>query len=214
MTRNDPLHLRYDKLGPCVASALQKRHFEAFYCPSADEALQKAIGLIPAGDTVSWGGSMTISQIGLLSYVKEHFSVIDRDDAKTPSERVEIMRRGLLADTFLMSTNAISEDGQLVNIDGNGNRTAALIYGPKNILIVAGMNKVARDLHAAYDRARHTAAPAVVQRFPSAKTPCNVTGSCADCLTPDSCCAQFVRTRLCRPQGRIKVILVGENLGL
>lgn len=214
MTTNDPLKLRYEKLGPAVVKALQKRHFEAYYCSTAAEALSQAIALIPEQDTISWGGSMTISQIGLLDYAKSHYKVIDRDTAKTPEERIELMRRGLLSDTFLMSSNAITEDGQLVNIDGNGNRVAALIYGPSNVLVIAGMNKIVKTLDEAYSRAHHTAAPAVVQRFPAAKTPCNITGSCGECIGESSCCAQFVRTRLCRPARRIKVILVGENLGL
>ena len=124
------------------------------------------------------------------------------------------MRKALLCDTFLMSSNAISEDAQLVNIDGNGNRVAAMIYGPKNVIIIAGMNKVVKTLDDAYARARNIAAPSVVQRFPNAKTPCNQTGSCHDCLSSDSCCAYIVTTRICRPAKKIKVIQVGENLGL
>ena len=214
MTATNPLQLRYDKLGPVVVRALQKRHFEAYYCADAKQAMQQAVDLISNEDIVSWGGSVSIEQIGLLNYVKQHYKVIDRDTAASPQQRIELMCQGLLADTFLMSANAVTEDGQLVNIDGNGNRTAALIYGPKKVIVVAGMNKVVRTLEDAYARAHYTAAPAVVQRFPAAKTPCNITGSCAECLGESSCCAQFVRTRLCRPAGRIKVILVGENLGL
>ena len=157
---------------------------------------------------------ISIDEINLLSYVKEHYQVIDRDSAKSPEERLDLMRKALLCDTFLMSSNAISEDGQLVNIDGNGNRVAAMIYGPKNVIIIAGMNKVVKTLDDAYARARNIAAPSVVQRFPNAKTPCNQTGACHNCLSSDSCCAYMVTTRICRPAKKIKVILVGENLGL
>lgn len=214
MSRNLPQQLRYDKLGPNVVKALQKRHFEAYYCPTKEEALHQAIKLIPTNDIVSWGGSISINEIHLLPYVKEHYQIIDRDTATTNEERLELMRQALLCDTFLMSANAISEDGQLVNIDGNGNRVAAMIYGPKNIIVIAGMNKVVKTLNDAYTRARTIAAPSVVQRFPNAKTPCNLTGACTDCLSADSCCAYMVTTRISRPAHKIKVILVGENLGL
>lgn len=214
MSRNLPQQLRYDKLGPNVVKALQKRNFEAYYCPTKEEALYQAIKLIPTNDIVSWGGSISINEIQLLPYVKEHYPVIDRDTATTTEERLELMRQALLCDTFLMSANAISEDGQLVNIDGNGNRVAAMIYGPKNIIIIAGMNKVVKTLSDAYARARTIAAPSVVQRFPNAKTPCNLTGACTDCLSADSCCAYMVTTRISRPAHKIKVILVGEDLGL
>lgn len=125
-----------------------------------------------------------------------------------------MLKQALTCDTFLMSANGISADGQLVNIDGTGNRVAALCFGPEQVIVVAGMNKVVPDMDAAYSRVRHYTAPGVVQRFPSAKTPCNVNGLCADCKSPDSCCCHFVHTRLCRPAGRIKVVLVGEDLGL
>lgn len=111
------------------------------------------------------GGSISIDEINLLSYVKEHYQVIDRDSAKSPEERLDLMRKALLCDTFLMSANAISEDGQLVNIDGNGNRVAAMIYGPKNVIIIAGMNKVVKTLDDAYARARNIAALALYSVF-------------------------------------------------
>jgi hypothetical protein len=124
------------------------------------------------------------------------------------------MRKILLCDTFLCSSNAISEDGQLVNIDGNGNRVAAMIFGPRQVILVAGMNKVAKTLEDAYTRARTVAAPLATQRFPQRKLPCLETGSCANCTAPDSACTFIVATRLCNPAGRIKVILVGKDLGL
>ena len=126
---------------------------------------------------------------------------------------MDMLRQALTCDTFLMSSNAISEDGQLVNIDGMGNRVAALCFGPKQVIVVAGMNKVAGDLDSAMSRARHIAAPANVQRF-DVKTPCAVTGQCGNCTSPDCCCAQIVTTRFSKIPGRIKVVLVGEVLGL
>ncbi len=210
--RSDMMHVMYDKKGPKVAEKFIKHGFEAYYCPTKEEALQKALALIPAGHVVSWGGSVSIDEIGLRPYILEHYAVIDRDAAKTPDERMELMRKALTCDTFIMSTNAATEDGQLYNIDGNGNRLAALLYGPKQVVVIAGMNKVMPTLEAAVMRARTVAAPINKQRFQS-PTPCTETGLCADCNSVGSICNQFVRTRRCSPAGRIKVILVGENLG-
>lgn len=209
----DPIEIRNAALGATVVKNLVKRGFTAFYCADKQSALQQALALIPKTDTVCWGGSMSISEIGLLARVRSEYKTIDRDKAGNPAERVEIMRQGLLADTFLMSVNGMSADGELVNIDGNGNRCAAMLYGPKQVVIIAGINKVAKDLHAAIARARSVAATTNVQRFPGKKTPCSVTGACADCLSADCICNYFVITRRSNPQGRIKVILVGESLG-
>jgi hypothetical protein len=210
--RNTPLEKRFDKLGPRVAEALERRHFEAYYCPTREEAVRQTLELIPKDSLVAWGGSETLAQLGILDSVKKSNPVIDRDTAASPEERVELMRKSLLCDVFLMSSNAITEDGQLYNIDGNGNRAAALVYGPKNVIIVAGMNKVTPDLESAVTRARSIAAPINAQRF-SVQTGCMATGTCSDCLSPSSICASMVRTRICRPAGRIKVVLVGEELG-
>jgi hypothetical protein len=146
--------------------------------------------------------------------VKAGNRVIDRDTAKSPAERVELQRAGLMSDTFLMSANGISEDGQLVNIDGNGNRLAALLYGPRQVILAAGMNKVVHSAADAMIRARTIAAPLNGHRLGNLKTPCTDTGSCFDCKIPDSMCSYLATIRLCKPAGRIKVILIGEDLGL
>ena len=209
-----PHELRNQKLGPRVVKALQNRRFEAWYVESPGEAADKALSLIPKNGLVSWCGSLTIAGIGIQERLVEGgYQILDRDAAKSPEERMEIMRRSLLCDTFLTGSNAISEDGQLVNIDGNGNRVAAMIFGPRQVIVVAGMNKVVKTLEDAYGRARTIAGPLNQQRFPSQKTPCNETGSCANCVVPDSICTFIVHTRLCKPAGRIKVILVGADLG-
>lgn len=207
------INLRYEKLGTQVVRALQKRHFEAFYCSGKEEALSLALSLIPESDVVAWGGSATIAKIGLKDSVRATYTVIDRDVASNSEEKDSLMRESLLADTYLTSTNAISEDGQLVNIDGIGNRVAAMIYGPKRVIVVAGMNKVVKTLDDAMTRARTYAAPVNAQRFPDLKTPCLKTGACGDCLSTDSICSYISIHRLCKPAGRIKVILIGENLG-
>ena len=209
----EPKKKMYDKSGPRVAAALHKRNMEGYYCSTADEAVEKVLELIPAGD-VSWGGVATVDELGIKERLRHRGQpVIDRDTARTPEERMAMLHQALTCDTFLMSSNAISEDGQLVNIDGMGNRVAALCFGPKQVIVVAGMNKVAADLDGAIARARHIAAPANAQRF-NGKTPCSANGQCADCTSPDCICAQMVVTRFCKVPGRIKVVLVGEELGL
>jgi len=210
-----PMQLRYDKLGPKVVKALQSRFFEAWYFSQPAEAVEKVFSLIPKTDVVSWGGSLTSTGLNLTKMAEEKgYKVIDRDKAASPAERWELMRQALFCDTYLVGTNAMTEDGQLVNIDGNGNRVAAMTFGPKQVIVVAGMNKVMKTLEDAFARAKNIAAPANTQRFPNAKTPCNETGACGDCLSPDCICSYVVRTRICRPAGRIKVILIGKDLGL
>ena len=207
-----PIELRNEKLGAKVVKALEGRHFEAVYVNTKEEALEKALSYIPEKTVVSWGGTSTAKEIGLLDALRDgDYKLIDRDTA-APEDKNDVARQALLCDYYIMGSNAISEDGQLVNIDGNGNRLAALLFGPKHVIIVVGINKVVRDLEAAQVRAQTIAAPINRQRFPG-HTPCLVTGSCGQCTTLDSICAQIVTTRLCKPAGRIKVILVGENLG-
>ena len=204
----------YNKRGALLVKNLKNRHFDAYYCETKEEALEMALSLIPQGDTVGWGGTVTCQQIGLLDAVRNgNFRAIDRDACTTMEEREEAMRKALLADTFLTSANAISLDGQMVNIDGNGNRVAAIVYGPKQVIVVAGMNKVEDSLDAAINRARTVAAPMNQQRF-GLPNPCGATGSCGDCKTETCICNHILITRHCRPVGKIKFILVGEDLGL
>ena len=205
--------LRNQLLGETLVKNLTKRGFGAYYCATKEEAVAKALELIPETDIVSWGGSVTIKEVGLLEAIKKRNPVIDRDLADTPEEKMELMRNSLLCDTFLMSSNAISKDGELVNIDGNGNRVAAMIFGPKQVVMVVGMNKVAGSLEGAIDRARHVAAPINAARFAGLGTPCAKLGICADCAVATSICSQVLITRTCRVPERIKVIIVGEHLG-
>ena len=208
-----PRKMQYDKAGAKVAEALNKRYFEAYYCSDRAAALEKILELIPQDHVVSWGGAATVDELGVKEALRQRGqAVIDRDTAKDAQERQQMLKQALTCDTFLMGSNAISADGQLVNIDGTGNRVAALCFGPTQVVVVAGMNKVAGDLDGAMRRAREVAAPMNAQRFPL-KTPCVANGLCGDCKGPDSICAQIVTTRLCKPAGRIKVVLVGEDLG-
>jgi hypothetical protein len=205
---------RYDKLGPRVVKALEKRFFDAWYFSEPEAAIEQVFSLIPKTDVVSWGGSLTAAGLTRLA-VERGYQVIDRDSAADNRERNELMRKALLCDTFLTGTNALSEDGQLVNIDGGGNRVAAMIYGPRQVIVVTGMNKVVKTLQDAYNRARTLAAPLNMQRVgPDRKTPCGELGTCGNCLSADSICTYIVTTRICKPAGRIKLVLIGKDLGL
>lgn len=204
----------YDKRAAVLLKNLKKRHFDAYYCETREEALKKALELIPEGASVGWGGAMSAEQIGLLNAVRTGpYRAVDRDTAKSPEERVEIMRQCLLTDYFISGANAISLEGEMVNIDGMGNRVAAIVYGPQKVIVIAGMNKVVDTLEDAVTRARTVAAPTNKQRF-GEDTPCGVNGACADCLSDGCICNQILITRNCRVPGRITFIMVREELGL
>ncbi len=197
-----------------TAKNLERRRYEALVCETREEACAAALARIGGEDTIAFGGSATIAEIGLLDALRNGYAgLIDRDRADAPEEREALMRRGLTADVFLMSANAISEDGILYNIDGNGNRVSAMIYGPKRVLIVAGANKVCHTEAGALARARGYAAPVNAQRFQGLGTPCQADGVCHDCLAERCICTNLVISRRSHVPGRITVILVNENLG-
>lgn len=204
----------YEKRAKVLVKNLENRHFEAYYCDNKQGALAKALELIPEDSLVSWGGAMSAQQIGLIGAVRTgNYRTIDRDKCATAEEREQAMKDALFCDTFLMGANAMSLDGQMVSIDGTGNRIGALVYGPKSVIVIVGMNKVAETLDEAVRRARTVAAPKNKQRFGDG-TPCAVTGVCGDCKSEKCICNHIVITRHCRPVGRIKFIIVGEDLGL
>ena len=209
----DPKQKYYEKRGQILVKNLRSRHFEAFYCADKAAALEKALELIPKGASIGWGGAVSAQQIGLMDAVNAgEYNAIDRDKCATAEEKVAAQKQCLTADVFLTGANALSIDGEMVNIDGTGNRVAAIVYGPEMVLVVAGMNKVVDTLEDAITRARTIAAPINKQRFPNT-TPCEVTGTCADCKSEGCICNQILITRHCRPAGRIKFIIVGEELG-
>ena len=193
-----------------VIRGLESRNMSGYYASTKEEALKKALELIPEGASVTMGGCMSAREIGLVDALKEgNYNFIDRD-------KMEDKRAAMLAaydaDCFLASANAMTEDGELVNIDGNSNRVSAICQGPRKVLFIIGMNKVCSDLDHAMKRARNVAAPINAQRF-GLNTPCAKTGSCMDCKSPDTICCQFLITRFSRHQGRIHVILVNDALG-
>ena len=197
---------RNRKLGESVAANLRARFFDAAYYDTAAEAVAAAVAAIPEG------GSMTILDTGLVSTLKAgNFAVFDRADVPF-EERAAFVREHFFSDFFLGSVNALSEEGVLYNMDGSGNRVASYIFGPKTVLLLVGLNKVVKNHEAAIARVRGTASPINAQRF-DVGTPCKKTGRCADCRFPDSICCTMTVMRLCRPQGRIKVLLFGEEAG-
>ena len=187
---------------------------KASYAATKEEALEQALAWVPEGSCIGWGGSVSIDAIGLKDAVRQgNYRVIDRDTAANAEEK-EAMYRRILADCdyFLTSTNAISQDGVLVNIDGTANRLAAMCYGPRHVLYIVGMNKVVATAEDALHRARNEAAPINAMRF-GLKTPCSKTGCCYDCKSPDTVCCQILFTRFNHVPGRVKVILVDDSLG-
>ena len=208
-----PVQNYYENLAASMIKKMEKRGFEAYYCPDSKSAVEKALSMMKEGSTVTWGGSMTIAESGLVQALDpEKYQIIDRDKYTTPEAKKECYRMAFSANYFLMSTNALTADGELVNVDGNGNRVAALAYGPDHVILMVGMNKVEPDLQSAIQRVHATAAPTNALRL-GLKTPCALTGSCADCLSPDCICAHTIITRYNRIKGRIKVLLIGESLG-
>lgn len=201
---------RNELLAQKVIKGLESRHMTGYYAANKEEALSLALSLIPEGSTVTMGGAMSAHEIGLPQALAEgNYNFIDRD-------KMEDKRAAMLAaydaDYFLASANAMTEDGVIINIDGNANRVSAIAQGPKHVLFIVGMNKVCCDVDAAMKRARNVAAPTNAQRF-GLSTPCAKTGSCLNCKSPDSICCQILITRLSRHPGRIRVILVNDNLG-
>lgn len=209
-----PLEERNQKLAERMIKNLNRRNMEAFYCPTGEEAVKKVSELIEDGSTVTWGGSMTIRDLGIPDALRSRgtLEVLDRDTIESPEEVKETYLRAFTADAYLTSANAISEDGVIVNIDGNGNRVAAITWGPKKVIFVIGLNKVAQTVEAALARARSTASPINAQRF-DIKTPCRIDGACHNCNSPESICSYIHFLRNSRNKGRHIVVLVGEDLG-
>ena len=207
---NTNIEKRNALLAQVVIKGLKTRNMSGYYAADKEEALAIALSLIPEGSSVTMGGGMSVHEIGLVNALKEgNYDFIDRDAYE---DKREAMLKAYDADFFLASANAITEDGVLVNIDGNANRVSAIAQGPRKVLLIVGMNKVCDDIDGAMKRARNVAAPINAQRFGLA-TPCSSTGSCMNCKSPDTICCQFLITRYSHHAGRIHVILVNDNLG-
>ena len=207
---NENIIKRNALLAQTVIKGLESRNMTGHYAETKEAALKLALELIPEGSSVTMGGAMSAHEIGLVEALKAgNYNFIDRD---AYSDKRAAMLMAYDADVFLSSANAITEDGVLVNIDGNSNRVSAIAQGPRKVVFIVGMNKVCNDVDGALKRARNVAAPINAQRF-GLSTPCTKTGSCMDCKSPDTICCQFLVTRYSKHPGRIHVILVNDTLG-
>ena len=203
----------YEKAAQILSKAFTKRKMKFYYCPTIEEAKGQVLSLIPENSSVSWGGSESMEEAGIIQAVKEGpYQAIDRKSAKTTEESRAIYGKIVCCDYFLTSTNAFTKDGELVNIDGAANRVACISHGPANVIILASMDKMCASVEEAVSRVRTLASPPNAIRV-KANTPCAKTGVCADCLSPDCICCQILVTRFSRVPGRIQVILCGEKLG-
>ena len=207
---NEMLVKRNELLAQKVIKGLQSRNMSGYYAANREEALKIALDLIPEGSSATMGGSVSAVEIGLVKALKEgNYNFIDRNEI---ADKRAAMLAAYDADFFLSSCNAITDDGVMINIDGNANRVSAIAQGPKKVIFIVGMNKVCSDVDSAMKRARNVAAVSNVQRF-GLSTPCSKLGVCMDCKSPDTICCQFLITRFSRHEGRIHVIQVNDNLG-
>ena len=204
---------RNQMLAEQMIGSLASRNMEAYYVKNKEEALAKALQMMPEGSTVSWGGTASAAEIGLLEALKKgNYTVYDRADANSDDGVRKVILQAFECDFYIGSVNGISVDGVLVNIDGHSNRVAAYAWGPKNLILIVGMNKVAKTLEDAISRARNEASPINAQRF-GINPPCVKKGSCSDCKAVDCICCNVLITRFSQSKSRIKIILVDENLG-
>jgi L-lactate utilization protein LutB len=207
---NEIIVKRNELLASKVIKGLESRNMSGYYAANKEEALKKALEIIPEGSTVTMGGAMSVHEIGLSDALKNgNYNFIDRDKYE---DKRAAMLAAYDADVFLSSANAMTEDGVLINVDGNSNRVSAIAQGPKKVVFIVGMNKICADVDSAMKRARNVAAPINAQRF-GLSTPCSKTGSCMNCKSPDTICCQILITRFSRHKDRIPVILVNDNLG-
>ena len=210
---NENIIKRNQLLAQKVIKGLESRNMKGYYAADKEEALKIALELIPEQSSVSMGGAMSAREIGLVDAVKNgNYNFIEREGLTDEASKRAATLAAYDADYFLASANAMTEDGVIVNIDGNSNRVSMIAHGPKHVLFIVGMNKICDDVDGAMKRARNVAAPINAQRF-GLNTPCAKTGSCMNCKSPDTICCQFLITRYSRHTDRIHVILVNDNLG-
>ncbi len=211
---NEHVRWHHDLVGERVAEALRRNDFDAVYCKSAAEAAEEVLRLVPENGTVGLGGSWTVKELGVVEKLKARGNIILDHGAPglENDERVRIRRAQLTADAFLTGSNAVTMDGRLVNTDGSGNRVAAMIFGPGKVIVVAGVNKIVRDVEEAEERIRKTAAPINNKRL-NLPNPCVKTGECMDCQGPTRICNVTTILHKRPKLTEMHVILVGEELG-
>ncbi len=217
---DNPIEIYWLKRLTYLQHKLEENNFDVFLANDGADAKNIVMNtIIPALDikTISWGGSMTFTDSGLYKEILEatgDYEILNVFDKKKSNEEInEIRRKSLISDLFITGTNAITEEGQLVNLDMIGNRVAAISFGPKNVIILAGRNKIVSDIYEGMDRIKNYAAPTNVMRLKK-KTPCLKTSICEDCKSPDRICNAWSIHEKSFPKKRIKVILINQSMGL
>lgn len=208
-----PKQLAFQTAVEGIIKKLALRNMEGYFFEDCNSCVKAITQTMEDGSVISWGGSESIKECGLMDAVKSgNFTLIDRLAAKSFEEAAALYAKTVLSDYYLMSTNAITYDGELINIDGNGNRVACLIHGPRHVIMVVGMNKLVPDVQSGCARVRNMAAPANAKRL-KRQTPCFENGRCGDCLSGDCMCNHIVITRRSGVPGRIKIYFVAQELG-
>lgn len=198
-----------------IIQNLGKRNITGHYCETKEDAADLIISMIPENAEVSWGGSYTLDQLGIKTVLKEGaYEVIDPMEIREDREAtMKLRKKAMTCDVYLSSLNAVTMDGEIVNIDGTGNRVAAIVFGPEKVILVAGVNKIVFSEADALNRIKSEACPPNCIRL-GKKTPCAVTGKCSDCLIKgNTICSHTVTTRFSAIDERLHVILINENLG-
>ncbi len=209
----DPRKVAFEATAETIIKRLKRRNIEGYFCKDSAAAVELVKSLVPEGSSIGWGGSVTFEQTGVKSALEAgNYRMLDRSTVREPEELREMYLSHLAADCFFMSTNAITVTGELVNIDGNSNRLACLLYGPRQVIVLVGMNKVVEDVDAGIKRIHTMACPPNATRL-HANTPCERMGVCGECHEKGCMCCNIVVTRHSRFPDRIKVVLIAEDLG-
>lgn len=210
----DTVRAAYATTAQTVIKNLGHHGMEGYFCPSSAEAVELVRSWMAEGDSVTWGGTETFKETGMKAALDEAgvYRMLDRTTATTPEEKRAMWRDRVCADWFFMSANALTVNGELVNIDGNSDRLSLLLHGPEHVVVLVGMNKLVADVEAGFKRIRAITCPLNAARLHTG-TPCELTGTCAECHSKSCMCCQMVVTRHSRHEGRIRVVLIGEELG-
>ena len=209
----NPKKEAYRQTAKTIIGWLERRNIDGYYFETSKDAVEAILNTVPEGSKVTWAGSVTFIESGMKEALeKGNYELIDRDAINTKEEAREVYGKQVMSDFCFMSTNAITLKGELVNIDGRSNRLSLLLHGPQNVILLIGMNKVVADVESGIKRIRTSACPANTIRL-NKNTPCSKTGVCGECLLDDSICSNIVITRRSTYKGRIKVYLIGEELG-
>lgn len=202
-----------DKINNLIKT-LQKNNINGYMVESKEELISQIEAIVEKDSVVSVGGSMTLFELGIIDYLRKgRYEFLDRyKDGLSPADIEDIYRKSFFADAYFTSTNAITEEGELYNVDGTGNRVAAMLYGPKKVIFIVGTNKIVKDMDEAVKRVREIAAPLNTKRL-NRKTPCTKVGHCMDCSSPERICNEYTVIKRQRDKNRMHVIFINENTG-